>query len=96
MFEFTKGNVGFYVSKKCVPTINPLERKCFIDHFMYTFGSMQVILLSRVIVIDITIFDNLFAYHLGKKPLLSLNINRLTLYATIFVNGIISSDKNNL
>ena len=66
MFEFTKGNIGIYVSQNGVPNINLLERKCFIDIFMNTFRSMQVILLARVMVMDITIFEKLFTY-LGKE-----------------------------
>ena len=93
MFEFTKGNIGIYISQNGVPNINPLERKYCIDQFMNAFRSIPLILLSSVIVMDITIRRTSSLITLGRKPLLSLNMNRPTLYVTMFINGNISSDK---
>ena len=58
------------VSQSGVPYINPLGHKGFIYKFMNTFRSMLGIILSRLIVMDITIFEKLFTYHFGRKALL--------------------------
>ena len=83
MFKLTQGNISINVSYNGVPSINPLEHKC-----VNTIRSIQVIPLSCVIMMYITILKKLFIYHFGKKPLLNLNMKRPTLRDKIFFNGI--------